>query len=77
MTKLRRDDRIAIEDAAIVLRAIAERGNTDPDFARHLNYLPVPGGNSMLHFANAIAATAARNPTDWVEAQRRRDEAAA
>lgn len=69
-------DRIAIEEAAIVLGAIAERMRTNPEFALHFSHLPVPGGRPIAGFASAIGATATRYPTTWAQA-RRDDEAVA
>jgi hypothetical protein len=71
-----RDDQIAIENAAIVLAEIAKLAAVNPDFARHLSNIPVPGGRPIFHFANAIGATSARHPTEWRRARRRDAEAA-
>lgn len=70
-------DRIAIEEAALVLAAIAELARTDEVFGRKISHLPVPGGKEIFRFASAIGATAARYPTDWVLARRRASEEAA
>lgn len=58
-------DRIVIENAALVLKSIADRVHANPDFAQHITHLPVPGGAEMMKFAHAISATATRYPTRW------------
>lgn len=74
---MHRDDRIAIENAALVLKSIMDRAHDNPEFARHIHNLPVPGGSPMSHFANAISATATRYPTEWMLAKRRDSQDAA
>jgi hypothetical protein len=69
-------DRIAIEEATLVLKAIADRAFDSPEFARQISNLPVPGGKPIQHFLHALSATSSRYPTDWSLARRRNHEAA-
>lgn len=72
-----REDRIAIENAAIVLAEVAKYAETHPDFLRHLANIPVPGGHPFFTFGHAISATSARYPTEWRADRRRAAEDAA
>jgi hypothetical protein len=53
-------DRIAIEEATLVLKAIADRAFDSPEFARQISNLPVPGGKPIQHFLHALSATSSR-----------------
>jgi hypothetical protein len=74
---MRKSDRIAIEDAAYVLKAIVDRAQANPEFAQHISNLLVPGGKPIIHFLSAISGVATRYPTDWVGLSRRKSEEAA
>lgn len=71
MPQTTKSDRIAIEDAVFVLKAIVDRAHSNPEFAAHLTRLPVPGGRPIIEHLHAISATATRHPTDWADARRR------
>ncbi len=68
---MRRIDRIAIEEATLVLAAINARAQEFPEFAAHIRSLPVPGGKELSTFTSAIGCVAARYPTEWRAARQR------
>jgi 3-hydroxymyristoyl/3-hydroxydecanoyl-(acyl carrier protein) dehydratase len=55
-------DRIAIQDATLVLMAIVDRIEANQEFARHFQHMPVPGGKPIIEFMQALSAVASRYP---------------
>lgn len=74
---MNRNNRVAIEEAALVLRALMDRAYDHPDLARHLTSLPVPGGKPMSAFASSLGRVAVQYPTPWAEARARESADAA
>lgn len=59
-------DKLALENAARVLHAIADLCDAKPELASIFRYqLATPGGEEVRHFAHAAAAASGRNPTHY------------